>query len=510
MGNGELYILTNIVWFVMMKAKKYTELYIDELDQVIHPVAALCIINSGRKLTDIKILGLTKFLSPFCNGEVGKQKLLNDITTGDVVILEGEKAFHGILDSNGMVSLLLSSSFRSKMQYVQAQGKMRPQYGFQFTNEIVDTGYSSEPIVPEVIGEDTPKTEFLLGWMLVEKGQRKDEIFKKLLPAKVQVDKRDFLSRHNRHLNDYVRKGEIVVIPTTDPIRQEDVEKLEKVKAEAFAAHTGIYSLSEEASDALNNHFYGFDYSVANKKKSDGTFLDSAGKMQTWGGALNNRVASVFKELQESLDRLDSAYRKAAPEIVENKKLPESLKAVRTEVFHNLQRPLDKLALKASGIKVYPKVKHTLGLSTKSIIHNADELFEGGGVRALGKRTETIAKSATKIEGSGRWFLGLDIALSVPKVYTAATTGEDVKRVVVAESARVAGGYYIGIFCEAIIAGVLGAVGVSSSVVTFPIIFAAGGVGALYGSEGAHDFMEVVYDGKLEAFWDECLDALNQ
>ncbi|KAF1076118.1 hypothetical protein [Halodesulfovibrio sp. MK-HDV] len=494
----------------MMKAKKYCDLYTDELSQVVHPDTAVRIVSSELNIAGAKIFGLKNFLSPFCNGDMGKNKLLQDISSGNVVILEDGKAFHGILDSNGMESSFLNSSFRSKIQHVRTQGKVRPKYGFGLADESenVVAEYSPEPVVPDTVNcEENPRTEFCLGWMLVENGQQKEEILKELLPAKEQADKRAFLTKHNEHLDDYVRKGEIVVIPTTDPVVQEDVNKLKEVKVEATAAHRGIHSLPEETSDALNNHFYGFDHSAANKKESEGTLSDSAGKIQTWGGALNNRVDNVFKELQNSIDTLDSAYKKAAPEIVESKKLPESLKMVRAETFQKLQRPLDKLALKASGIKVYPKVKHTLGLSTKSIIHNADALLESGEVRSLGRRTEVIAKSAKKVKVSGRTFLYLDIALSAPKVYTAATTeGGDVGRVVTAEAARVTGGYYVGLGFEIAAASALTALGVSSSIVTVPLLLVAGGVGATYGSGWSHDLAEVVYDGELGRLWDNVFE----
>lgn len=494
----------------MMKAKKYTDLYIDELHQVVHPDTAIRIINSGLNFTGVNIFGLKNFLSPFCNGDMGKEKLLKDINNGNVVILEDGKAFHGILDSNGMVSSSLSCSFHFKMELIQANGKVRPRYGLRLAEESEDVvaEYSPEPVVPETVSkEDNIRTEFSLGWMLVENGQKKDEILKAMLPAKEQADKRAFLSKHNEHLGDYVRKGEIVVVPTIDPVTQEDAEKLKEVKVEAIAAHRGIHSLPEDASDALNNHFYGFDHSAATKKEPEGQLSNSAGTILTWGGALNTRVDKVFKELQDSISALESAYKKAAPEIVESKKLPESLKMVRAETFQKLQRPLDKLALKASGIKVYPKVKHTLGLSTKSIIHNADALLESGEVRCLGKRTEVIAKSAKKVKVSGRTFLYLDIAMSAPKVYTAATTeGGDVGRVVTAEAARVAGGYYVGLGFEILAGGALTALGVSSSIITVPLLLVAGGVGATYGSDWSHDLAEVVYDGELGRLWDNVFE----
>ena len=489
-----------------MKAKKYTDLYIDELHQVVHPDTAIRIINSGLNFTGVNIFGLKNFLSPFCNGDMGKEKLLKDINNGNVVILEDGKAFHGILDSNGMVSSSLSCSFHFKMELIQANGKVRPRYGLRLAEESEDVvaEYSPEPVVPETVSkEDNIKTEFSLGWMLVKKGEKKDDILKGLYPAKEQADKRLFIDRYNEHLGDYVRRGEIVVLPTTDPVSQEDIDKLKVVKAEALAAHRGLHSLPEEESNAVATHIPLLDYAVANEKKPTGGLTNAGQQVATWGGAINTGIGGQLQQMQSILNELDAEYIANADFIKKNKVLPDSLKDFRRSSFKKLDTRFHEMAFKSVGIETFPKVKHTLGLSTKSIVNNADELCAGGSVEALGQRSALIADIAKAGKWLGRGMVALDVTTSVSTVYEATQTeGGDAARVASVETGRVAMGYWGGELGASAATGLLGLLGCSNPVTGLFVVLLAAGGGGWIGGKGGELVGEVLYDLDSSDVWD--------
>lgn len=68
-------------------------------------------------------------------------------------------------------------------------------------------------------------------------------------------------------------------------------------------------------------------------------------------------------------------------------------------------------------LPVYTQIKRNLKLSTKSVIHNADEILKTGFVKELGKRIGNIAIGISAARGLGYVGLGLGVASGVDNVY---------------------------------------------------------------------------------------------
>ncbi|MGR6838830.1 hypothetical protein ACU5DF_06820 [Aliivibrio wodanis] len=83
-----------------------------------------------------------------------------------------------------------------------------------------------------------------------------------------------------------------------------------------------------------------------------------------------------------------------------------SLRSFKHIIF--IDKQLDKLTQKTLNIPVNKSIKKTLGVnSTKSLIHNADEILKEGSVSELGKRIANTAKWVKHAESAGNVAVGL-------------------------------------------------------------------------------------------------------
>lgn len=94
--------------------------------------------------------------------------------------------------------------------------------------------------------KDKDDITFELAWMQVDKTQPQALIWADLFTAQTPKDAQAFIKECNAHLNEPVRQGEIVVIPTTKPRAEKDKTALRELMEDAEAASKALKSLSDE------------------------------------------------------------------------------------------------------------------------------------------------------------------------------------------------------------------------------------------------------------------------
>ena len=159
----------------------------------------------------------------------------------------------------------------------------------------------------------------------------------------------------------------------------------------------------------------------------------------------------------------------------------------------------------------HPQIKHTLGLSSKSIIHNWDTVTAKGEVPVLSRRIGQAAKMAKGAKAVGWLAVGVDGIIAVNNIKNACT-GEDTTQCEMV-SYKEAGGFAGSVGFGAIGAdiGAAAAVGLAiflgvatGGVAIVAIGFLGAGVGAGFGSyggsKGGGAFGEMVYQKKVEYF----------
>ncbi|KIF47504.1 hypothetical protein H735_27245 [Vibrio owensii CAIM 1854 = LMG 25443] len=120
--------------------------------------------------------------------------------------------------------------------------------------------------------------------------------------------------------------------------------------------------------------------------------------------------------------------------------------ADRAELFKKLDGSFAMLSKRSVQLPVYTQIKRNLILSTKSIIHNADEILKTGFVKELGKRIGNIAKGISAARGLGYVGLVVGAASGMSSIYEACKVdgsgdcGKTTTREVVGFIGGVAGG----------------------------------------------------------------------
>jgi hypothetical protein len=232
----------------------YRDLYKDDLSKVIRPSVAKKILCEALSYPMTIVVGLSEVMSPLGNKSMQQKKLMRDIEEGRIMLVAMGDEFGTLGDCS---SAGLTQMFAHHFEQVRLLGKERPALGGggEEENELPDD-VTPEVIPPTVAKkEEHPLVEFLYGWTEVKRNQTKKELFLELLPKESQAEKRALLERHNKHLGDSVRRGEMVVLLTRDPETEEEREELNKLKNEGAIGSRALHSLPEDlATTGLGNY----------------------------------------------------------------------------------------------------------------------------------------------------------------------------------------------------------------------------------------------------------------
>lgn len=333
-------------------------------------------------------------------------------------------------------------------------------------------------------------TAFNLGWFQCEAETPQSTLFDDLLKDASNPELKAFLLKYNQHLNEPVRMGEIILLPTTEPLTEQDKQAIKELQAEAEAASKGLVKLTPEENVTVIKNFEVFDHAVQS----------SLGNVSAGLGVASAAVTSNFKQITGVLSRINNLYISEVSLAGSMKNIDPLFYVKRAELFSELDTALNNLTMKSIQLDAFEQPRNALRLSTKSIIYNAADIAKDGKIPQLGSRIEAISKWSTGATRIGYIGVGLDVALAGSRIQEACTieNGECVKTSIT-ETGRVAGGVwggYAGASTTVIAAGSIAlffGTALSTPVIAVVAIVGAG-VGALYGG----DVGEVIGEGVNE------------
>ncbi|EKF9423227.1 hypothetical protein O1B89_003732, partial [Vibrio cholerae] len=174
--------------------------------------------------------------------------------------------------------------------------------------------------------------------------------------------------------------------------------------------------------------------------------------------------------------------------------------AERAELFKKLDGSFAGLSKRSVKLPIYTQVKRNLKLSTKSVIHNADEILKTGFVKNLGKRIANVSIGITAAKGVGYVGLVLGAASGANNIYEACkvdSTG-NCGQVSTREVAGFIGGTYLGSKLGALAVGttllVLGTASAPVVAIASVGAFVAGGaIGGIVGTTVGKEAGDIAY-----------------
>ncbi|WP_102506308.1 peptidoglycan-binding domain-containing protein [Vibrio kanaloae] len=361
------------------------------------------------------------------------------------------------------------------------------QYNLDKTDGVV--GRNTVLALDEAIVEQWDST-FHLGWMQSPVTQSQDELWASLFTDGTQPEQQQFIKQCNVHLNDPVREGEIVLLPTTEPETQEDRDLFNSWIEQAKIASAELGKLLDEEIVTLNRHFDLFSHQIEERIKSDGLPTDYYAQVATGVGATSALVEQNLKNIQNVLLEVNDLYASQVAMASRTGGMNYgTFVADRAELFKKLDGSFAMLSKRSVQLPIYTQVKRNLKLSTKSVIHKADEILKTGFVKEIGKRIANIAIGISAARGLGYVGLVIGAASGVSNVYEACKVdgsgecGKEITR----EVGGFIGGWYGGIKGGAAGVGLFVlAVGVTASAPVLAIAAISGAVvgGAMGGVAG--------------------------
>ncbi|WP_241831353.1 hypothetical protein [Salinivibrio kushneri] len=361
----------------------------------------------------------------------------------------------------------------------------------------------------------TQAAAFDLAWMQSPKTQPQSTLWKALFTDDTPEEKQKLIKQANTHLNEPVREGEIVVIPTAEPRTTKEKEALSALQEEAKAASTELSKLSDEVLTTVNRHFEVLDHFANESLKqleADGLPSDYYAYASLGVGVASATVQQHLQNINNVLLEINDLY--AAQVAMASKTGGVNygvFVAQRAELFKKLDGSFAGLSKRSIRLPLYTQVKRNLKLSTKSVIHNADEILESGFVKSLGKRIANVSIGASAAKGVGYVGLLLGGASSVSTIYEACSVDSsgECGKVSTREVIGFMGGIALGAVGGNIAAGVsvlaLGVVGVTAAPViaiatvgSFVVGGAIGGIAGTTIGKATGDDLYFLYEKGIE------------
>jgi hypothetical protein len=353
--------------------------------------------------------------------------------------------------------------------------------------------------------EKAQAQQFSLGWMQVELTQSQQDLWASLFTSDTTTTQQQLVKKYNTHLNEPVRQGEIVILPTSEPTTDKEKQSLTELQEEAKAASTELAKLSDEEVATVYRHFELLDYYASNGLKyirDNGLPSDQYAYASVGVSAVAAGIESHLKNIRNIIQEINSLYVTQVAMASRTGGINYgSFVAERAALLNKLDQSFTRFSSRAINIPAFRQVKKSLRLSTKSVIHNADDIIKKGIVPNLGKRIGNVAVGITSARGIGYVGLGLGVASGVSNIYEACNVngsgncGQTTTREV--------GGFLGGWIGGGLAADVaLGCVLLVLSTASAPVIaiasigaFVAGGaIGGTLGSAAGKGLGDTVYD----------------
>ncbi|HIF9161016.1 TPA: hypothetical protein ACX6PK_001840 [Photobacterium damselae] len=265
--------------------------------------------------------------------------------------------------------------------------------------------------------------EFELGFTLVDKTQSLETFWRDYFSDETPIEVIERIKSHNDHLNDPIKQGEIVISLTQDPLTEDDEKRLSELKENAIASSEGLADLDDKEVTIINQFFEVYDYflSISSEIYNEGKPADQYAYASMGVGAITGSISSHLDHINTILKKINDLYvREVAIKVQSHNYINYNYFITeRAKLFEKLNGTLSKLSKKTINIPVYTKLKNSLKLSTKSVVHNADEIIGSGFVPNLGKRMSYIALTSKGFKNVGQIGLLLSITSASNSIYDA-------------------------------------------------------------------------------------------
>ncbi|PCD00784.1 LysM peptidoglycan-binding domain-containing protein [Halopseudomonas pelagia] len=262
---------------------------------------------------------------------------------------------------------------------------------------------------------DCAPEPFELAFYWNDQVQERNAIYTEIFGSGMNFRLRSIFDRNNEHLGTTVLPGEIVIVSNM-PVTAQDRERLERLKNEARLASSGIQQLAPEEATTVKRHIEIFDHAAA----GDNASLPSAAL-----GVLSATAAHRLKDVSTVLESLNAAYVEELTRNPAARRLSPEFLATRGQLFSELDHALNRVTMSTMNIRQYDKVKHTLGLSTKSILYNASEILDRGQVPQLGRRIQTISAWSKGAKLFGWFGIAIDGGVRLNTTVEACSAGRE-------------------------------------------------------------------------------------
>ncbi|MBN3494371.1 hypothetical protein [Vibrio neptunius] len=261
---------------------------------------------------------------------------------------------------------------------------------------------------------------FDLGWMQSPVTQSQEALWASLFTADTKEEQKLYIKQCNTHLNEPVRQGEIVLLPTVEPKTPDDQRLFNEWLEQAKIASAELGKLADEEVATLNRHFDLFSHQLDERIRNDGLPTDYYAQVATGVGATSALVEQNLKNIQNVLLEINELHvkhleTKRKVGYVNNNRFFEQ----RSALFKKLDGSFARLSKRSVHLPIHTQVKRNLNLSSRSMIHNADEILKTGFVKDLGKRIGNIALGISASKGLGYIGLTVGAVSGVDNIYEA-------------------------------------------------------------------------------------------
>jgi len=421
---------------------------------------------------------------------------------------------HPVMGYSEEMSETISLSYKGMQQTHLICGTMAFD-GWESDNALsVVQGYQdlySPTQVKAPVEEQTKESAqpFSLGWMQVDIIQSQQDLWADLFTSETTTEQRQWVKKYNTHLNEPVRPGEIVILPTAEPSTDQEKQSLNDMQEEVLAASSGLGKLSTKQVSTLNRHLELLDYyadQTLARIEQDGLPSDYYAYASLGVGMAAAGVEQHLKNINGVLREINDLYASQVAMVsrIRGINYGEFI-AKRAELFKKLDGSFAGLSKRSIHLPVYTQIKRSLRLSTKSVVHHADEILKTGVVKNLGKRIANVASGISAARGVGYIGLGLGAASGVKNIYEACNVDSDGNcgKTSSREVGGFLGGVYLGGEAGALaVGGVMLVLGTASApviaVASIGAFVAAGAIGGIIGSTVGKAAGDIFYEKTIE------------
>lgn len=355
------------------------------------------------------------------------------------------------------------------------------------------------------------QNQFLLGWTQNSQTRPIEQVWEELFTAETTNTQKRYIKQCNVHLNNPVKQGEIIIVPTTEPTTPKDKQALAELKEETTAASEELGKLSDEHVSMVSRHLELLDH-YANETlstlASEGLPSDYYAYASLGVGMATAGVEQHLKNINGVLLEINDLYagQVAMASRTGGVNYGEFI-SQRAELFKKLDGSFAGLSKGTVQLPMYTQVKRNLKLSTKSVIHNADEILKSGFVKNLGKRIANVSVGISAAKGVGYIGLGLGVASGVKNIYEACNVdssgncGQTTSKEVAGFIGGVGGGTLGASYATTGTLLILGIAGITSAPIVavatigaFVLGGALGGIAGTTGGKAAGDGAYFIYE----------------